>query len=129
MASAPPMLPSGIPDFSCVKDFENEADARLYPEEEPSSPVDTENLPPELRGLEERLQEIRRAPRTPTETAPKEGDEEEPVKALYFVRIPKPDFDSPTYDLLQKDFEAQLAQVKIFVEHRRVHSVCPTLCA
>jgi len=88
-----------------------------------------DSLPPESKEFEalyERLQEMQKAPRKQTE-APKiekaEGEEDEPLKALYFVRLPKPDFDSPAYDLLQQDFEAQLAQVKIYVEHRRVHTL------
>ena len=127
MTTIPDTLPSGIPDFSEAKDFEDEADARVFNEEdEPTSPHDTDNLPPEFRGLEERLQEMRRAPRKPTASTPKEkvdGEEDEPLKALYFVRIPRADTDSPTYDLLQQEFEAQLAQVKIYVEERRVQTV------
>lgn len=125
-----PFSPSGIPDFSCVKDFEDEADARIESDDvEPSVPVDMDSLPPESKEFEalyERLQEMQKAPRKQTE-APKtekaDGEEDEPLKALYFVRLPKPDFDSPAYDLLQQDFEAQLAQVKIYVEHRRVHTL------
>jgi len=125
-----PFSPSGIPDFSCVKDFEDEADARIECDDvEPSLPVDMDNLPPESKEFEalyERLQEMQKAPRKQTES-PKiekaDGEEDEPLKALYFVRLPKPDFDSPAYDLLQQDFEAQLAQVKIYVEHRRVHTL------
>lgn len=124
MASAPPMLPTGFPDFSCVKDFETEEDARILTEvEEPSSPGDIDDLPSEYKELEEKLQEIRKAPRKSTETARTNGDDDEPLKALYFVRIPKPDFDSPAYDLLQQEFNAQLTQCGILVEHRRVHSV------
>ena len=128
MTTIPDTLPSGIPDFSDAKDFEDEADARVFNEEDeqPTSPHDTDNLPPELRGLEERLQEMRRAPRKATASTPKEkveGEEDEPLKALYFVRIPRPDSDSPTYDLLQQEFDAQLAQVKIYVEERRVQTV------
>jgi len=125
-----PISPSGIPDFSCVKDFEDEADARIDRDDvEPPLPVDMDSLPPESREFEalyERLQEMQKAPRKQTVALPvekAEGEEEEPLRALYFVRLPKPDFDSPTYDLLQQDFEAQLAQVKIYVEQRRIHTM------
>lgn len=130
------MSPSGVPDFSCVKDFEHEADARIDTDDsEPSVAVDVESLPPESKEFEalyERLSEMRKASRKATEaptTVKAEGEEDEPLKALYFVRLPKPDFDSPTYDLLQQDFEAQLAQVKIYVEHRRVHTVRQAVCS
>jgi len=113
-----------VPDLSEVKDFEDESDARLYGEEkEESLPVvNTDNLSSEFQRLEERLQEMRKDPLKQTIPAAAETaeGEEEPLKALYFVRLPKPDFDSPGYDLLQKDFEAQLAQVKMYDEQRRI---------
>eukprot|EP00210_Caulerpa_lentillifera_P003620 g3455.t1 len=104
------LLPSGAPDPSTTFEWIHAADADLPDENGVSSSTKTNTDNDGFQDLEKKLRDIRM---TPSKTQIAKGDDDdEPITELYFVRVPKPDFDSEAEDQLQKEFEKHLNQAK-----------------
>lgn len=119
VVDAPP--PSNVPDFEEAQDWYDQV-------EEESSANGT--------GLEQREQSGRKAARdVAAEDGEGEGEEAsgpaepqvdengepiEPLRALYFVRIPRPDNEDHSVQLIQQEFEMHLATVRLLDESRRM---------
>ncbi|GMH44752.1 hypothetical protein BSKO_12704 [Bryopsis sp. KO-2023] len=114
VVEAVPVPPADVPDFEAAQDW--------Y---EQSEPMPTS-------GLDQREQPARREPRVAGEEDGEDaaksdepkvdeyGEPIEPLRALYFVRIPRPDNDDHSVQLIQQEFEMHLTTVKLLDESRRM---------
>lgn len=54
------------------------------------------------------------------------GEPEEPIKSLWFVRVPRPDNDDRSVELAQQEFDMHLATCRLLNENRRLKKVLTT---
>lgn len=101
------LLPSGVPDLSLVEDFIHTKDADVIDENGGSISRTEANG---VHDFERKLHDFRTAQSKTTERTKGDDQDDEPIRELYFVRLPKPDFDSEALDLLQKEFEKHMNQ-------------------
>lgn len=100
------LLPSGVPDPSFIEEDWYPTDANVTNEN--GSSISKTEANGGVHDFERKLRDFRSAQSKTTEGTKGGDEDEEPIRELYFVRLPKPDFDSEALDLLQKEFEKHL---------------------
>lgn len=120
----PPVAPGGdnqptteVPDLAAVPMFGADAPVAGTPELSGGSTVGSAAGPVKgPRQLEGKQDAESGAPRTASN-----GEPEEPLRGLYFVRVPKPDLgDETAVQRFQQEFEVKLAAVNLLKETRRM---------
>lgn len=51
------------------------------------------------------------------------GEPEEPIRSIWFVRVPRPDNDDRSVELAQQEFDMHLATCRLLNENRRLKKV------